>query len=88
MGILDELYGQGAGQLDGLEYRNGQGGLEAGRAPGGIQGLLGDISGGSDQVLAAIEQAKLKAKAAGGRQSPLGWLLGEIMASAVPSTTL
>lgn len=86
MGILDELYGQGAGQLDGLEYRNGRDGLEAGRAPGGIQGLLGDISGGSDQVLAAIEQAKIKAMAAGGRQSPLGWLLGEIMASAVPST--
>lgn len=86
MGLLDELYGVSPDGAADLEFRRGSKGLEAGRTPGGIQGLLADLSSGSDSVMAKIAEAEQIAKANGGRQSPLGWLLGQIMAGTVPST--
>lgn len=85
MGLLDELYGVSPDGAADLEFRRGANGLEAGRKPGGVQGLLGDLSSGSDSVMAKIAEAEAFAKANGGRQSPIGWLLGQLMAGVVPS---
>lgn len=82
---LSDLYGVGPDGASDLEFRRGATGLEAGRRPTGVHGLLDDISSGSDAALSAVDRAAATAKANGGRQSALGWLLGHTMASTVPS---
>lgn len=68
-----------------LEFRKGPSGLTAAEKPRGVQGLLDEVSVKSDQALTAIQTAKETAKAAGARQSPVGAVLGDLMASIVPS---
>lgn len=83
---LSELYGLPPEGAADYEFRRGDAGLEAGRTPRGIHGALNTVSTGADAALAAIADAEKTARESGARQSPVGWLLGQMMAGIIPAT--
>lgn len=87
-GAFGAYYPQGYNpDIADLEFRGRGGTPTAGVIPSGAAGVLPQVSRQADATLTDIDKLMADAKANGARQSPIGWVLGELMAKLAPSVT-